>query len=268
MTIKKCGDAQDLFHVAGIQEKKAAEEHSVSGAFFAKEPACLVLSEEGLEKYRNSVAAMQEQDKETDDGKTWKDPLPDGHFASRSRSRLTGMWNQVNDEKKAEGRYLDTAEDEAESMLEAYARLRDEIIRGYEDGTRVTYEVDDEQLGSCRLLTKEEELELLDKTFQKMTKWFEDEVNWNRKLDEVRLKSNIESAQEIARRSGTDSDRYFACIERIKALRERLKRPKPPENLSQKMINGMQFLKRRSADTYDPRAIDQIISSIFSQPEE
>ncbi len=268
MTIKKCGDTQNMFHAAGIQEKKTAEEHNVSGTSFVQEPASLVISEEGLEKYRNSVAAIQEKDKETDDGKTWKDPLPDGHFASRSRSRLMGMWNQVNDEKKAEGRYLDTAEDEAESILEAYARLRDEIIRGYEDGTRVTYEVDDEQWGSCRLLTKEEELELLDKTFQEITQQFENEVKWQRELDEVMLKDQIKLAQEIARRRGKYDDKYIACMDRIKVLRERLERPKPPENLSQKMLSGMQFLKSRSADTYDQDAIDRIVASIFTKPTE
>ncbi len=47
-------------------------------------------------------------------------------------------------------------------MLEAYAKLYDEIVRRYADGTREIYVDDEERPKGYRLLTKEEELERLD----------------------------------------------------------------------------------------------------------
>lgn len=82
-------------------------------------------------------------------------------FASRMPS--------VYGDKDENGEYLRkyfSVSDAANNMLKVYASLYDEIIKGYEDGTRETYVEDKSSESGYRKLTKDEELAELDKAYK------------------------------------------------------------------------------------------------------
>ena len=58
--------------------------------------------------------------------------------------------------------------DEMEDSVRAYGNLYDEIVRGYQDGTRERYVEDENSETGFRKMTMEEELSGLDRAFQKM----------------------------------------------------------------------------------------------------
>ena len=58
--------------------------------------------------------------------------------------------------------------DELEDSVRAYANLYDEIVRGYQNGTRERYVEDENSETGFRKMTMEEELSGLDRAFQKM----------------------------------------------------------------------------------------------------
>lgn len=53
----------------------------------------------------------------------------------------------------------------AEDITKAYASLYSDIVKGYEDGTRKAYAIDEESATGYRLMTMDEELAELDKAF-------------------------------------------------------------------------------------------------------
>lgn len=55
-----------------------------------------------------------------------------------------------------------------EDSVRAYANLYDEIVQGYQDGTRERYVEDENSETGFRKMTMEEELSRLDRAFQKM----------------------------------------------------------------------------------------------------
>ena len=55
----------------------------------------------------------------------------------------------------------------AEDITKAYAFTYADIVKGYEDGTRKAYTIDENSASGYRLMTKEEELAELDKAFAK-----------------------------------------------------------------------------------------------------
>ncbi len=57
---------------------------------------------------------------------------------------------------------------EMEDSVRAYANLYDEIVQGYQDGTRERYVEDENSETGFRKMTMEEELSRLDRAFQKM----------------------------------------------------------------------------------------------------
>lgn len=82
-------------------------------------------------------------------------------FASRMPSVYAGK-----DDKGDYLRNYYSTSDAASSMLKVYASLYDEIVKGYEAGTRETYVEDKDAEGGYRKLTMEEELAELDKAYE------------------------------------------------------------------------------------------------------
>lgn len=82
-------------------------------------------------------------------------------FASRMPSVYAG-----NDDKGDYLRNYYSTSDAASNMLKVYASLYDEIVKGYEAGTREIYVEDKNAEGGYRKLTMEEELTELDKAYE------------------------------------------------------------------------------------------------------
>lgn len=82
---------------------------------------------------------------------------------------LAGRLPSVYGEKDENGEYVRnyfSVSDTASNLLKAYAGLYDEILKGYEAGTRETYVEDKTAEGGYRKLTMDEELKELDKAYK------------------------------------------------------------------------------------------------------
>ncbi|MBQ7564027.1 MAG: hypothetical protein IJT16_08560 [Lachnospiraceae bacterium] len=82
---------------------------------------------------------------------------------------LAGRMPSVYGEKDENGEYVRnyfSVSDTASNLLKAYAGLYDEIVKGYEAGTRETYVEDKTAEGGYRKLTMDEELKELDKAYK------------------------------------------------------------------------------------------------------
>ena len=92
--------------------------------------------------------------------------------------------NKADEEALAEGDTL-SWQTKLDNLKKAYQNLRDEIIQGYENGTRQVNVIDESSETGYRTLTMEEELSALDAAYDKTVKGFEE------------LSSQQENAREI-----------------------------------------------------------------------
>ena len=123
----------------------------------------LSISNEGLEYYRNRI--QQSGQEKYDDVVQRKELLASKKksviliivmkFKRRQHSRI----KMLIQEKSA----LNIT-DKANNYVKAYAELYDEIVKGYENGTREIYVADE---NAPRKLTKDEELSNLDAAYKK-----------------------------------------------------------------------------------------------------
>ena len=80
-------------------------------------------------------------------------------------SRMPSIYGDKDDEGNFIRNFISVS-DTANNMLKVYASLYDEIVKGYENGTRETYVEDENAEGGYRKLTMEEELDELDKAYK------------------------------------------------------------------------------------------------------
>ena len=71
----------------------------------------------------------------------------------------------LKEQRKSGGTY--SLSNKAEDYVRAYGNLYDEIVQGYQNGTRERYVEDDASETGYRKMTMEEELNELDKAFQR-----------------------------------------------------------------------------------------------------
>ncbi len=117
--------------------------------------------------------------------------------------------------------------DVAESMLEAYAACYDEIVQGYENETRITYEEDESCPEGDRILAKEEELDLLDLAYKDMVKHYEMHVKREYIIKKATVEGYKITAFEIARRR-EKNEKYFGYLSKAKELNQRAEEEKLP----------------------------------------
>ena len=70
-------------------------------------------------------------------------------------------------------------------LEKAYQNLRDEIVQGYENGTRQVNVIDESSETGYRTLTMEEELNALDAAYEKNVKAFEELAEWQEQASEI-----------------------------------------------------------------------------------
>lgn len=242
MMVLKCSDANNLFSAAGTKYAEKPKQSGVSIKDVAKNPVSVVISKEGWEKYRSSMVSNKIGEP---DQTTWlKDNFADRGFAFRISDDLKNAFLRIDDEKKPKGDRWGSAEDAAASMLEAYAELYDEIIRGYEDGTRVTYEADESCPEGRRILTKEEELAALDSAFEKMVTAYEMVRNRSIQFMKGIAESNRLFAEESARRRGRN-EKYYELLDRAEKRERLAEKSKIPKNFGLMILKGMVILKKK-----------------------
>lgn len=125
--------------------------------------ATLEISRETVEKYRESI-------------KDQNNILDKPGIISTDFDRLIGSRTSTTSVMGADGQYhmeAKSADQRAKDLISAYNDIYDEIIKGYEDGTRETYVADKDSEKGYRKLTKEEEINELNKALANRTERME-----------------------------------------------------------------------------------------------
>ncbi len=211
----------------------------------------VTISKEGQKKFRESIAIDQTIEKNNNE--TFEKSLKEVKFVTDFGIVLSGKINEVMNEKNQNL----TVKDEAECILEGYSRLYDEIVQGYEDGSRESYTIDKDSETGYRKLTKEEELKGLDDTYKAIVSGYETRVSVARKVNEI-LKREY---QKIVDAKGMRKDtvqKYLGEIEKIDySLAEKI-----PENISEKLILAANSFRTQYNGIESGKALVGILSGI------
>lgn len=200
----------------------------------AEQSVKLSISNEGREYYRNSI---QQDGQETYDDvlqrrehlKSEKISVIDYGYVI---SKKAAEWNK---EDANTGRNILSTTDRANGYVAAYAELYDEIIQGYEAGTREIYVADE---SGTRKLTMDEELSTLDAAYKKTVDDFVTMEKTNQHAREI-IGEEMDKISKITSRSTLAA----AYIEEQKTREE----DEISENLGEKMYDAIFSFKEKYA---------------------
>ena len=200
----------------------------------AEQSVKLSISNEGREYYRNSI---QQNGQETyDDVLQRREQLINEKISvidyGYEISKKAAGWNK---EAANTGRNVVSTTDRANGYVAAYAELYDEIIQGYEAGTREIYVADE---NGTRKLTRDEELSTLDAAYKKTVDDFVTMEKRNQHAREI-ISEEMDKISKITSRS-TLAATY---IEEQKTRGE----DEIPENLGEKMYESIFSFKEKYA---------------------
>ena len=158
---------------------------------------------------------------------------------------------ELNEAASENGTKALSVADRANGYISAYASMYDEIVRGYENGTREIY-VEDE-FGMHRL-TKEEELKALEEAYKREV----DDFVAMEKANEQAYAIVTEAVKKIASiKSGSGAS--VSETDNSKAMEQH----KVPENLNGKMLSAADIFKQNyAAFNPDTDSLSQILSRV------
>ena len=158
---------------------------------------------------------------------------------------------ELNDAASENGAKTLSVTDRANGYISAYASMYDEIVRGYENGTREIY-VEDE-FGMHRL-TKEEELKALEEAYKREVDDFVTMEKANEQAYAIVSQEMIKIASVSARSGVAVSEANDS-----KAMEQH----KVPENLNGKMLSAADIFKQNyAAFNPDTDSLSQILSRV------
>lgn len=218
-------------------------------------PVKISISDEGQEHYRKSVRQKGQESYDAviqhrellKDQKLGND-INYGYKIAKGAEQLSAEAANVADTQKS--KVLST-NDIASNYTKSYAKLYDEIVQGYENGTREIYVTDE---NGTRKLTKEEELSALDMAYQKTVDDF------------ATLAKTNEKARGILKEYGEQVSKIGSVTAETKAFLDNQKTRENdtvPENLAEKMLKAIASFKEQYA-TLDPSAdkLSQLLLNI------
>lgn len=129
------------------------------------QPVKVTISEEGLKSYREKITNGQSFEEVQEQRKLLLETKlsPDMNY----KFTLSAKVNSLNEtDKEASGAKYLSNEEKLDNIMEAYTSLYEEIVQGYEDGTRVINVADENSEKGYRTLTMQEELEDLDNAYE------------------------------------------------------------------------------------------------------
>lgn len=200
----------------------------------AEQSVKLSISNEGREYYRNSI---QQNGQETyDDVLQRREQLKNEKISvidyGYEISKKAAGWNK---EAANTGRNVLSTTDRANGYVTAYAELYDEIIQGYEAGTREIYVADE---NGTHKITRDEELSALDAAYKKTVDDFVTMEKTNQHAREI-ISEEMDKISKITSRS-TLAATY---IEEQKTREE----DEISENLGEKMYDAVFSFKEKYA---------------------
>ena len=210
-------------------------------------PVKISISNEGLER-----SSSLQQNKE----ETYESMMQRREMLKKTRVMSYGYdlsmkAVEFNDAASENGAKTLSVTDRANGYISAYASMYDEIVRGYENGTREIY-VEDE-FGIHRL-TKEEELKALDEAYKREV----DDFVAMEKANEQAYAIVTEAVKKIASiKSGSGAS--VSETDNSKAMEQH----KVPENLNGKMLSAADIFKQNyAAFNPDTDSLSQVLSRV------
>lgn len=222
-----------------VQEKTKAKD---AGRKMAEQPVSLSISDAGKEQYRNRI---QQGGQESYDAM-----LQRREQLKNEKISLVNYWYEIS--RRADtGKSVLGVAGRADGYLKAYAELYDEIVQGYEDGTREIYVAGED---GPRKLTKEEELDALDAAYRKTVDSFV-EMEWTNQNAHSIIGEEAEKIAKISRRETKAAG--FLKEQKARGI------DKVPENLNQKMLSAAALFKEKYA-AFNPNAgtFSQLLAGI------
>ncbi len=210
-------------------------------------PVKISISNEGLER-----SSSLQQNKE----ETYESMMQRREMLKKTRVMSYGYdlsmkAVEFNDAASENGAKTLSVTDRANGYISAYASMYDEIVKGYENGTREIY-VEDE-FGMHRL-TKEEELKALEEAYKREVDDFVTMEKANEQAYAIVSQEMIKIASVSARSGVAVSEANDS-----KAMEQH----KVPENLNGKMLSAADIFKQNyAAFNPDTDSLSQVLSRV------
>lgn len=222
-----------------VQEKTTAKD---AGRKMEEQPVRLSISNEGKEHYRNSI--------QQGGRKSYDAVLQRREQLKNEKISLVDYGYEIS-KRAGAGESVLSAAGKADGYVKAYAELYDEIVQGYEDGTREMYVAGED---GPRKLTKDEELDALDAAYKKTVDSFVTMEQTNQHAREI-IGEEAEKIAKISRRETKAAD--FLKEQKARGT------DKVPENLNEKMLNAVALFKEKYA-AFNPNegTLSQLLAGI------
>lgn len=240
----------DSYIISAAQSKSAAA--SVPAAAFEMEQSIKVnISREGLEQYRKSI---QENSSESFDSMVARKAelisgkiQPETHFGFELGNRIAAI--------KSEDTAYRSTEQKASDLLKAYSSIYDEIVQGYESGTREKYVEDANADGGYRKLTVSEELEKLNSAYKNYADGIEIQAKQAKEIAPI-----FEEYKKQLDKIGAGRTKLASKAEEVytNAKKEQL-----PENISEKILEASRiFAEQYRNPVMRAKGMDSILKGI------
>ena len=209
-------------------------------------PVRVSISQEGLER-----SSIQQNGQETYESMMQRREMLKKTRVMSYGYDLSMKAVELNDAASENGAKTLSVTDRANGYISAYASMYDEIVRGYENGTREIY-VEDE-FGMHRL-TKEEELKALEEAYKREVDDFVAMEKANEQAYAIVSQEMIKIASVSARSGVAVSEANDS-----KAMEQH----KVPENLNGKMLSAADIFKQNyAAFNPDTDNLSQVLSRV------
>lgn len=148
---------------AKVTQEKQTIKESISN--LANQAVKVSISKEGYNNYRSSISANQS----FDDMATQKEMLKSSNLSTDPNYSFSFKISESlsDEDRKAAGYSTLSMNGRVTNIAETYTSLYDEIVQGYENGTRKVNVADGESETGYRTLTMEEELDALDEAYER-----------------------------------------------------------------------------------------------------
>ena len=208
------------------ENKQTNEKHTT------EQSVKLSISNEGMEYYRNCIQQNRQE--------TYDDVLQRRELLKSEKIRdidygyeISKKAAELNKDAANSGQNALSTTDRANGYVAAYAELYDEIVQGYESGTREIYVTDE---NGTHKLTKDEELSNLDAAYKKTVDDFVTMETTNQHARGI-IGEEMNKISKITTRSTLAS----AYIEEQKTRGK----DEIPENLTEKMYGAITSFKEK-----------------------
>ena len=224
--LKSCGS--DSAAKKNAQEKKLAKNVMPN---MAEQSVTLSISDEGREYYCNNIQQNGQE--------TYNDVFERREQLKNEKISLVDYGYEIQKRAAQQNKNADTGRsalstiDKANVYVNAYAELYDEIVQGYENGTREIYVADE---SGTHKLTKDEELDALDAAYKKTVDNFVTMEKTNQHAREI-IGEEMEKISKITSRSALAA----TYLEEHKSRGTE----EIPENLGEKMYDAIFSFKEK-----------------------